>query len=98
MDAFYDYVQRSGLDSRIRGETGTEVIRLCEEIGRSAIRPAPSKPPAKISAAAPAPVSPRILILGASGFIGQELLRQLTDAGQEVRILVRNPGRLGRSR
>ena len=37
---------------------------------------------------------PEILVLGATGFIGQELARQLLERGHPVRILVRNPGRL----
>ena len=37
---------------------------------------------------------PKILVLGATGFIGQELARQLLDAGHPIRVLVRNPGRL----
>ena len=35
-----------------------------------------------------------ILLLGATGFIGQELARQLLAAGHRIRLLVRNPGRL----
>ena len=35
-----------------------------------------------------------ILLLGATGFIGQELARQLLAAGHRIRILVRNPGKL----
>ena len=38
--------------------------------------------------------SPAILILGATGFIGQELARQLLASGHRIRILVRNLGRL----
>ena len=37
---------------------------------------------------------PKILLLGATGFIGKELLRQLTAAGHAVRVLVRNRSRL----
>ena len=45
--------------------------------------------------AAPAGIGrPEILVLGATGFIGQELARQLLDRGHPIRVLVRNPGRL----
>ena len=37
---------------------------------------------------------PEILILGVTGFIGQELARQLLSGGHIIRVLVRNPGRL----
>ena len=42
----------------------------------------------------PAGPAPGILVLGATGFIGQELTRQLLDRGHAVRVLVRSPGRL----
>ncbi len=38
--------------------------------------------------------SPEILVLGATGFIGRELARQLVNRGHSIRVLVRNPGRL----
>ena len=38
--------------------------------------------------------SAEILVLGATGFIGRELARQLLAAGHRIRVLVRNPGRL----
>ena len=37
---------------------------------------------------------PEILLLGVTGFIGQELARQLLHAGHSIRVLVRNPSRL----
>ena len=39
-----------------------------------------------------------ILITGATGNNGQELIRQLTTMGQPVRAFVRNPTELGVSR
>ena len=48
--------------------------------------------PLKIDPGAAA--SADILLLGATGFIGQELARQLVAAGHRIRILVRNPGKL----
>ena len=76
---------------------GRDLIDLCSEIGRMGVVE-PSVAPAAVP---PPPVaatgtSPRaeILVLGATGFIGQELAQQLLSAGQGFRILVRNPGRL----
>ena len=37
---------------------------------------------------------PKILLLGATGFIGQELARQLIARDMPIRVLIRNPGRL----
>jgi NADH dehydrogenase len=39
-----------------------------------------------------------ILLTGATGNVGAALLRRLTDAGQDVRCLVRDPNRLGAQR
>ena len=39
-----------------------------------------------------------ILLTGATGNVGSALLRRLTDAGQDVRCLVRDPNRLGAQR
>ena len=50
-------------------------------------------PPATIATPWPGR-RPEVLVLGATGFIGQELARQLLDRGHAVRVLVRNPGRL----
>ncbi len=89
------YATRGGtIDERISGHRGIEVTRICEEIGRAAMpvhAPVTAKSPAIGAAELPAP---RILILGATGFIGRELTRQLIEAGHRVRILVRYPGKL----
>jgi nucleoside-diphosphate-sugar epimerase/predicted dehydrogenase len=82
------------LDERIAAQRGVEVTRICQEIGRAAapahaqtiVRSIPNEA-AKLS-------PPRILVLGATGFIGRELTRRLIDAGNRVRVLVRNPGKL----
>jgi len=84
MDAFYD---AETLDERIDGNTAAKVISVCEQIGRLA------KLPAETIAAKAASVTvaaPCVLVLGGTGFIGKELVRQLAGAGQGVRLLVRN--------
>jgi predicted dehydrogenase/nucleoside-diphosphate-sugar epimerase len=97
MDAFYAGIG-GALDERVSGHAGTEVIRICEQIGQAVgIVPEttskPSSPTPSPAYATEAP-SPRILVLGATGFIGQELVRQLARSGHAVRILARSPGKL----
>jgi predicted dehydrogenase/nucleoside-diphosphate-sugar epimerase len=90
MDAFYA-PGRGPLDIRVDGKTGANVIRLCEEMAAAANLPADvavSQP-----AATPA-ATPSVLVLGATGFIGRELVRQLVDSGHGVRLLVRSAGNL----
>jgi predicted dehydrogenase/nucleoside-diphosphate-sugar epimerase len=93
MDAFY-IPQGLQLDERVEARTGAKVIRLCEEIGDLA-----NLPPEAITRE-PAPIrvettpTPRLLVLGGTGFIGKELVRQLVDSGRSVRLLVRNTGNL----
>ena len=86
-----------GVDRRLSAEMGRDVIDLCSEIGRMGV----VEPSAAPAAVPPPPVAltgtsrrAEILVLGATGFIGQELARQLLSAGHGIRILVRNPGRL----
>jgi nucleoside-diphosphate-sugar epimerase/predicted dehydrogenase len=95
------------IDARLSPELGRDVVRICVEIGQAmavvhATRPAlgadGTAPEANGTAPRPVPsrsgARPEILVLGATGFIGQELARQLLDAGHSIRVLVRNPGRL----
>jgi len=89
------YIPASSLqDKRISPQTGSEVIRICAEIGRLANLPKPSSTPERLLARPKAIDQPRLLVLGATGFIGQELVRQLALSGNRIRLLVRNPGKL----
>jgi predicted dehydrogenase/nucleoside-diphosphate-sugar epimerase len=81
------------LPQGISAKAGAEVIRLCDEIGRAAHLPT-EKAPAVTQVDSHTTSSPRILVLGGTGFIGQELVRQLVEAGHEIRLLVREPAKL----
>ncbi|MGA2496502.1 MAG: NAD-dependent epimerase/dehydratase family protein [Tepidisphaeraceae bacterium] len=85
------------MDHRVSPELGREVIAICQEIGRlAAIPPRPSQPAQRAENAVipDAVAAPRILVLGATGFIGRELVRQLIAQGRGVRVLVRSASKL----
>jgi predicted dehydrogenase/nucleoside-diphosphate-sugar epimerase len=104
MDSFYG-AEGSVLDERVDGPMGARVIRLCVKLGTLADFPVDENTALKghdfsratlepnIDAALAAEEmrsKPRILVLGATGFIGRELLRQLIEKGHTVRALVRS--------
>jgi predicted dehydrogenase/nucleoside-diphosphate-sugar epimerase len=90
--AFYDRPSDMP-DPRVSPQMGRDVVATCIEIGRRAglTRPEPSPSPAVPTSAGS---RPEILILGATGFIGRELARQLIAKGLPIRVLVRNASRL----
>jgi predicted dehydrogenase/nucleoside-diphosphate-sugar epimerase len=88
MDAFYGAGE---MDPRITGSTGARVIRVCARMGELAKLPVETVAP---QTAAVTVVAPQILVLGGTGFIGRELVRQLLDAGRGVRLLVRSSASL----
>ncbi|MBN2194668.1 MAG: NAD-dependent epimerase/dehydratase family protein [Polyangiaceae bacterium] len=91
------YASRSEeLDRRISAAMGRDVIALCERI-RDLTPPVSSPvavavPPSPVTATAPA----KVLVLGATGFIGKEVVRELLGRGTSTRVLVRSAGKLPR--
>lgn len=96
MRAFYEGIASgSGPDRRLSPELGRDVVQTCAEIiERSGVGVSATPPPPAATPAPPPSGAPEVLVLGATGFIGQELTRQLLERGHAVRVLVRSPGRL----
>ena len=93
-EAFYASFGGS-LDTRLSPELGRDIVATCEKIGELA------ELPGKRARTRATPVArkkgaeiPAVLVLGAAGFIGRELVRQMVAKGQAVRILVRGAGKL----
>jgi predicted dehydrogenase/nucleoside-diphosphate-sugar epimerase len=86
--AFYAGLRSGGsIDSRISGKVGGEVIGWCGRIIQSANIKLNSAP--KLILRDKVEVKPTILVIGGSGFIGRELVRQLLEAGYGVRAMMR---------
>ncbi|MGB8261593.1 MAG: NAD-dependent epimerase/dehydratase family protein, partial [Terracidiphilus sp.] len=92
MEAFYVAGEP---DSRTSGRLGARSIEICERMGDLANFPPQETAPAPaIVYAAPSQPAPELLILGATGFIGREVVRQLAAAGRRARLLVRSAAAL----
>ena len=81
-----------GLDPRLQGSFGAEVIRLCERIVTAAgAEPAAPPKAARIRDVAPL-AQPRVLVVGGTGFIGKRLVEALIERGVGVRVMSRSLG------
>src|SRR5262249_38145013 len=88
--AFYSGLRSNKpLDLRIDGESGRKVVTCATELVRAAKIERSSSPPIAIPSRAPT-VKPSVLVIGGSGFIGRELVRQLLASGYSVRSMARN--------
>jgi predicted dehydrogenase len=80
----------SGLDPRLQGSFGAEVIRLCERIVAAA-GAEPASPPKPIRVRDVAPLAPpRVLVIGGTGFIGKRLVEALVKRRVGVRVMSRS--------
>jgi predicted dehydrogenase/nucleoside-diphosphate-sugar epimerase len=80
--AFYAELRGAPADERITGDFGRTVIETCETI----IRKAKLKGGVERKAVKPAArLKPTVLVLGGTGFIGRQLVKQLLDKGHAVR-------------
>jgi predicted dehydrogenase/nucleoside-diphosphate-sugar epimerase len=89
--AFYSsLLTNTPLDTRIAGESGRDVVDWCTKIIRVAgveLADTRNRRPRN------SPVSqPTVLVIGGTGFIGRELIRQLLQAGYCVRAATRGSG------
>jgi len=87
--AFYHGLHSDELDSRIAASRGRDVVQVCSRIIERAGIKSNTWPPQDRRTGA---VHPNVLVFGASGFIGRELVGQLLAANYSVRAVVRNSG------
>ncbi|MGX4770525.1 NAD-dependent epimerase/dehydratase family protein [Bradyrhizobium guangdongense] len=86
--SFYDSVRaRVPLDPRISAASGRAVMACCEDLVRAAALPDPAPLAERTLPALTA--RPTVLVLGAAGFIGRELVQHLLARGYVVRAMVR---------
>lgn len=89
---FYRLIRGERADSRIAARFAGDVVAAAGEIGQLGARVAPQlSEPIRLALTPVAKTQPRVLVLGGSGFIGREVVAQLLEAGEAVRVLVRNP-------
>ncbi|HKH27745.1 MAG TPA: Gfo/Idh/MocA family oxidoreductase, partial [Sphingomicrobium sp.] len=85
--SFYEgLLSPEGLDKRISGDLGASVIETCEKIiGKANLKGRVEQPPTQLAPG----IKPTVLVLGGTGFIGRQLIRQLLDKGYAVRAAAR---------
>jgi nucleoside-diphosphate-sugar epimerase/predicted dehydrogenase len=77
------------VDPRHEAQFGGKVIRVCEAI----VAKADAGPPSRNGVSVPMPsahMTPTVLVVGGTGFIGRRLVRMLVERGLGVRVLTRN--------
>ena len=85
--SFYEgLLSPEGLDNRISGDLGAAVIETCERIIDNAKLKGRVE---QVRKQAPAELKPTVLVLGGTGFIGRQLIKQLLDKGYSVRAAAR---------
>jgi nucleoside-diphosphate-sugar epimerase/predicted dehydrogenase len=91
--AFYASL-RGASDRRISPTLARESIAICETLGHAG-RSEPRENHGRLAKIAPlSEVRPNTLVLGATGFIGREVVRHCVAANRGLRLLVRSPSRL----
>lgn len=92
VEAFYAEVKGED-DPRTGAALGARVVELAKQIGERG--PAGVSRKASPGRAAAVKKQADVLVLGGTGFIGRELVKQLLEAGRRVRVLGRNVTALG---
>jgi predicted dehydrogenase/nucleoside-diphosphate-sugar epimerase len=83
-DAFYSSI-REGTPPPMTGENILDTVRVCERVADALAAP-PMRAPLHTWADSSAP---RIAVTGGTGFLGAEVVRQLSERGTAVRVLAR---------
>jgi predicted dehydrogenase/nucleoside-diphosphate-sugar epimerase len=85
--SFYEGLRSPGdIDERIRGDFGRAVIETCETIiSKAKLKCGVER--AQVNHASK--LKPNVLVLGGTGFIGRQLIKQLLDKGHAVRAAAR---------
>lgn len=89
ISAFYRGLDQEKLDERIEAAFGARVIELCERNVARANLPGEYTSSRQLGVR-PLGAKPDVLVLGGTGFIGRQLVRQLSARGEKVRVVTRN--------
>jgi nucleoside-diphosphate-sugar epimerase/predicted dehydrogenase len=92
LGAFYSGMHQP-VDYRGSAGLATAVVQVCDDIGQAAPKLSRKTHPS-IATMPRLGSKPEILVIGATGFIGKELVRQLLARGRALRLLVRNASNL----
>lgn len=87
----FHLAMRDGGPAPVPPEEGLRIIELIEGVSRRADAEAAGRHEARIPASAPAA---RVVVTGATGFLGSAILARLRQAGEPIRCLVRDRLRL----